>query len=119
MVLGRVNIGSKLKTFPFPNNRTPLASPSFRPIYPPHFHPRNIILRMSSSDSYVSEAFPNPEPHPWPQPQDWPAAKVRQTFLDYFCKQNEGLNHTFWPSSSVVPFEDPTLLFANAVSSKA
>ncbi|KAG0151156.1 hypothetical protein CROQUDRAFT_651357 [Cronartium quercuum f. sp. fusiforme G11] len=42
---------------------------------------------------------------------DWPAAKVRQTFLDYFGKQN---GHTFVPSSSVIPFDDPTLLFANA-----
>jgi alanyl-tRNA synthetase len=59
--------------------------------------------------------LPQTAPHPWPQPEAWPAAKVRQTFMDYF--QNvEGLEHTFWPSSSVIPFEDPTLLFANAVS---
>ncbi|GAA6034541.1 hypothetical protein JCM8097_005384 [Rhodosporidiobolus ruineniae] len=42
---------------------------------------------------------------------DWPATKVRQTFLDYFGKQN---GHTFVPSSSTIPYEDPTLLFANA-----
>ncbi|CAN6621368.1 alanine--tRNA ligase, mitochondrial [Trichomonascus vanleenenianus] len=41
----------------------------------------------------------------------WTAGKVRQTFLDYFTKKQ---NHTFWPSSSVIPYEDPTLLFANA-----
>lgn len=40
----------------------------------------------------------------------WPAQKVRQTYLDYF-KQQE---HTFVPSSSTIPYEDPTLLFANA-----
>ena len=40
----------------------------------------------------------------------WTAAKVRSTFLDYF-KQNK---HTYVPSSSVVPHNDPTLLFANA-----
>jgi alanyl-tRNA synthetase len=40
----------------------------------------------------------------------WPALKVRETFLDYF-KQN---GHNFWPSSSCIPYEDPTLLFANA-----
>ncbi|KAM0746309.1 hypothetical protein T439DRAFT_330022 [Meredithblackwellia eburnea MCA 4105] len=43
----------------------------------------------------------------------WPAAKVRQTYLDYF--QNiKGEEHTFVPSSSTIPYEDPTLLFANA-----
>ena len=59
--------------------------------------------------------------------EQWPATKVRQTFLDFF--KNHG--HTFgrWlptrssirktnleqvPSSSVVPHNDPTLLFANA-----
>ncbi|KAF8530504.1 tRNA synthetases class II (A)-domain-containing protein [Hysterangium stoloniferum] len=40
----------------------------------------------------------------------WTSSKVRQTFFDYF--QSKG--HTFWPSSSTIPYEDPTLLFANA-----
>lgn len=38
------------------------------------------------------------------------ASAVRQTFLDFF-KSKE---HTHVPSSSVVPHNDPTLLFANA-----
>lgn len=42
---------------------------------------------------------------------DWPAKKVRQTFLDYFGRDNA---HTFVPSSSTIPYDDPTLLFANA-----
>ncbi|KDQ21195.1 hypothetical protein BOTBODRAFT_25615 [Botryobasidium botryosum FD-172 SS1] len=41
---------------------------------------------------------------------EWPAAKVRQVFIDFF--KNKG--HTFVPSSSTIPYEDPTLLFANA-----
>lgn len=41
----------------------------------------------------------------------WPAAKVRQTFIDFFAQQH---NHTFWPSSPCVPVDDPTLLFTNA-----
>lgn len=31
-------------------------------------------------------------------------------FIDYFKEQG----HTFVPSSSVIPHDDPTLLFANA-----
>ena len=38
------------------------------------------------------------------------AERVRQTFLDFFTSKQ----HTEVPSSSVVPHNDPTLLFANA-----
>ena len=31
---------------------------------------------------------------------DWPVAKVRQTFIDYFVKKQK---HVFWESSPVVP----------------
>ena len=42
--------------------------------------------------------------------EQWPAQKVRETFLDFF----KAKSHTFVPSSSVVPLSDPTLLFTNA-----
>ncbi|KTW30733.1 alanine-tRNA ligase [Pneumocystis carinii B80] len=40
----------------------------------------------------------------------WPSKKIRGTFISYF----EERGHTFVPSSSVVPYNDPTLLFTNA-----
>ncbi|KAI5956960.1 ALA1 [Candida jiufengensis] len=42
---------------------------------------------------------------------NWSASKVRSTFLNYFKDKRQ---HTYVPSSSVVPHNDPTLLFANA-----
>jgi len=38
-------------------------------------------------------------------------AKVRETFVDFFASKH---GHTRFPSSPVVPYDDPTLLFANA-----
>jgi alanyl-tRNA synthetase len=40
----------------------------------------------------------------------WTAAKVREEFFNYFHSKN----HTFIPSSSTIPYDDPSLLFANA-----
>ena len=38
------------------------------------------------------------------------ATQIRQTFFEYFRSNG----HTYVPSSSTIPYEDPTLLFANA-----
>lgn len=37
-------------------------------------------------------------------------SRVRETFIKFF----QDKQHTFIPSSPVVPYEDPTLLFTNA-----
>ena len=42
---------------------------------------------------------------------EWTSEKVRQTFVDFFVQKKE---HTFVPSSPVVPHDDPTILFTNA-----
>jgi len=42
---------------------------------------------------------------------EWPVARIRQAFIDYFANEHE---HTYWESSPVVPLNDPTLLFINA-----
>ena len=42
---------------------------------------------------------------------DWPARRVRQTFVEFFKDQH---GHSFIPSSATIPYDDPTLLFANA-----
>ncbi|HEV3259441.1 MAG TPA: alanine--tRNA ligase [Gemmataceae bacterium] len=39
------------------------------------------------------------------------ANEIRQQFIDFFFKKH---GHSFVPSSSVVPLDDPTLMFANA-----
>ncbi|CAH8353400.1 unnamed protein product [Eruca vesicaria subsp. sativa] len=41
---------------------------------------------------------------------EWPSKKVRETFINFFKEKS----HKNWPSSPVVPHNDPSLLFANA-----
>ncbi|CAG9461148.1 unnamed protein product [Pedinophyceae sp. YPF-701] len=67
-------------------------------------------------------AYTPSSPTPWgdgPSPaealvpcltQEWTMHRVRQTFIDFMSTKA----HTPWPSSAVVPHNDPTLLFTNA-----
>jgi len=43
--------------------------------------------------------------------QTWTSKEIRKTFVEFFEKKYA---HTFVPSNSVIPHEDPTLLFTNA-----
>lgn len=45
-----------------------------------------------------------------PKTLEWPVSRVRSTYIEFFEKHD----HTFFPSSPVVPHNDPTLLFTNA-----
>uniref|UniRef100_A0A0E0EWA1 Alanine--tRNA ligase n=1 Tax=Oryza meridionalis TaxID=40149 RepID=A0A0E0EWA1_9ORYZ len=65
------------------------------------------IYLTSSSSSAAASA---PAPPAMAASTEWPASRVRETFISFF----ESKSHTRWPSSPVVPVDDPTLLFANA-----
>jgi len=107
MILGRngyINLARPFRSFR--NQPINLSRRTFTP---------SASFNMSRIDMR-STNYPNEEPHAFPSPESWPAAKVRDTFMKYFTEAKPGLEHTFWPSSNVIPFEDPTLLFANAVS---
>lgn len=41
---------------------------------------------------------------------EWSVRLVRAKYIDFFRSKG----HVFWPSSKVIPYEDPTLLFTNA-----
>uniref|UniRef100_A0A0E0M617 Alanine--tRNA ligase n=1 Tax=Oryza punctata TaxID=4537 RepID=A0A0E0M617_ORYPU len=69
--------------------------------------PAAIYLTSFSSTSAASSA---PAPPAMAGSTEWPASRVRETFISFF----ESRSHTRWPSSPVVPVDDPTLLFANA-----
>lgn len=71
---------------------------------------RSAMLSMSIGGQQ-REAATSAAPAAVAAAHEWNAARVRQTFIEYFSEQKA---HTFYPSSPVVPHDDPTLLFANA-----
>jgi alanyl-tRNA synthetase len=84
-----------------------LCNPNSSPFAPPHSLSRGVSFFSRSHLSTISAAMPGPETQ---QDIQWPAKRVRDTFVKFF----EDKNHVYWKSSPVVPFNDPTLLFANA-----
>lgn len=64
--------------------------------------------------SIATSTFRSTMPGVESQGVEWPADRVRDTFIQFFKEEK---NHENWKSSPVVPHNDPTLLFANAGSS--
>ncbi|KAF8622345.1 hypothetical protein AX15_007078 [Amanita polypyramis BW_CC] len=64
-------------------------------------------LRLTPSTPFLSSRSMTSNQH---HPGSWSSSRVRQEFFNYFRSKD----HSFVPSSSTIPYEDPTLLFANA-----
>ena len=88
------------------------------PVRPLAFRKRNFGVRSCNMSSMNTGSA-----------EQWPAAKVRDTFIQFFEKNGHKFGNSFEahpledvdlltkyivPSSSAVPHSDPTLLFANA-----
>ncbi|KAL2329124.1 hypothetical protein Fmac_022551 [Flemingia macrophylla] len=90
-------VGALLISF---RNRNPVSQP---PLTLPSLF---CLVRSISSPPSSAAAMPGAET----LDVEWPAKRIRDTFISFF----EDKNHVNWKSSPVVPFNDPTLLFANA-----
>eukprot|EP00042_Codosiga_hollandica_P054495 m.738851 g.738851 ORF g.738851 m.738851 type:complete len:1016 (+) comp58914_c0_seq1:84-3131(+) len=85
-----------------PRSPPPRPSPTAKPLLryaPPAAIP---ATRTSDGDSMSGKFYAGDKPT---------AAEVRSKFISFFAEKK---GHTFVPSSSTIPHEDPTLLFANA-----
>ncbi|KAJ4974414.1 hypothetical protein NE237_007588 [Protea cynaroides] len=88
------------------------ASPSSLPSLCPFRARVSSAISFFSTPTLPSSSLSSTMPGLGQQNQspEWPANRVRDTFIKYF----EAKDHVFWKSSPVVPVNDPTLLFANA-----
>lgn len=93
--------------------------PRFTSYTPTHLPPpllsrgRPLAAAYRCCSSSAKSSSPSAMPGAESQGLEWPAKRVRDTFVKFF----EEKAHVFWKSSPVVPHNDPTLLFANAGSS--
>ena len=58
----------------------------------------------------IHNNFFTAESHMMSEAKKWSSNAVRQQFIDYFASKE----HLYVHSSSTIPHDDPTLLFANA-----
>ncbi|KAL2554995.1 Alanine--tRNA ligase [Forsythia ovata] len=95
---------------PLPAGASP--SPSFNIVW--HTGIRFILRHSISycSSSSREEALSESSIGSQATELEWPANRVRDTFIKFF----EDKGHVHWTSSPVVSHNDPTLLFANADS---
>ncbi|TQD90391.1 hypothetical protein C1H46_024028 [Malus baccata] len=89
------------------------TSPSTHTHLPPPllYRGRPLAAAYRCHSSSAKASSPSAMPGAESQGLEWPAKRVRDTFVKFF----EEKGHVFWKSSPVVPHNDPTLLFANAV----
>ena len=70
--------------------------------------------KMSGTKATSAKSTPPPKPPvpaaPVAERPRWTSAQIRQTYLDFFAEHG----HTIVPSMSLIPFDDPTLLFTNS-----
>ena len=107
---------SGLTSWPVPTERQTRGSCSSGPMILPGRVRSAIpyLCRSHPSSRYLSRTtsllFRKMSSSSHDNPSTWSSARIRHEFFDYFAKTG----HTYVPSSSTVPYEDPTLLFANA-----
>ncbi|CAL4963516.1 unnamed protein product [Urochloa decumbens] len=70
--------------------------------------PRARVLPAAAIRLSFSSSIPSPPP--MESSLEWSARRAREEFITFFGSKG----HSLWRSSRVVPFDDPTLLFANA-----
>jgi len=68
-------------------------------------------IKFVQTYNFETQSFAQQHEQKYDSELEWPAVKVRDTFIKFFQHKHQ---HSFIHSSPVVPLDDPTLLFTNA-----